>query len=321
MTLDIIPREYWGLDPVFSSFVKLFIKDIHRLELYAEDSDCTYRYKNHPLYKVDVQGIVARLVNKEKCFICDVDDGTGVIRVCCWKSQYGSCQDVCIYNSDKKYMALSTAINQTASQDEPELGYLLHVRGNIKIYRGSKELSAKYYTVMPDPMAEISYMCHRVHLYKTVYDLPFKLPNKIYHQVMDKKLHLETGQKSQNNILIELKEKIMAYVKKHQIPMLTLQDLLTTDELISIAKQNTTNSENFVGIGKTIEKAVMEMLYQDSKSDKFSVDGSHILRIVDQITYKTSLLVNKASVLKALQKLEQNSKIISVSDVHYQICY
>ncbi|CAG5900637.1 unnamed protein product [Menidia menidia] len=80
------PSMLWGLDPVFSAFARLYVKDI--LEM-TESTQVpgVYFYNQHPIYKVDVLGIVVSRREREKFFCYGVDDSTGVISCVCWKSE------------------------------------------------------------------------------------------------------------------------------------------------------------------------------------------------------------------------------------------
>ncbi|XP_035772437.1 CST complex subunit STN1 [Neolamprologus brichardi] len=102
---DEPPSMLWGLDPVFSAFARLYIRDI--LEM-TESTQVPgiYFYNLHPISKVDVLGTVVYKREREDFFCYGVDDGTGVINCLCWKS------DVLKEEREpSKYMSLSSFVS------------------------------------------------------------------------------------------------------------------------------------------------------------------------------------------------------------------
>ncbi|XP_064613071.1 CST complex subunit STN1-like [Liolophura sinensis] len=128
--LRFYPQDQWGLDYLFQTCNKLYIADILLMEEYPMFPGA-FAYNNHPVYKVDVLGVVVRIEERSKMFLvcrehrerhmhckeyvyrsgihsflylffafyfsCEtcfaVDDGTGVIPVACWKTKFGDIPD------------------------------------------------------------------------------------------------------------------------------------------------------------------------------------------------------------------------------------
>ena len=76
---EFYPRELWTQSPVYNSFVKLFIKDIHALQhlpqeglrsfgngLTVGDRNSVRFWLNHPIRWVQVIGVVVSITQKEK---------------------------------------------------------------------------------------------------------------------------------------------------------------------------------------------------------------------------------------------------------------
>ena len=87
--LKFYPEDNWGLDFYFQTYNKMFICDIVALCEYPMFPGA-YSYLNHPIYKVDIIGIIVKVDQNSKCFMYEVDDGTGVICCSCWKVSYSN---------------------------------------------------------------------------------------------------------------------------------------------------------------------------------------------------------------------------------------
>ncbi|KAK0136634.1 CST complex subunit STN1 [Merluccius polli] len=118
---DEPPSVLWGLDPVFSAFARLYVKDLLQIQESCQVPGI-YLYNSHPIYKVDVLGTVVYKREREDFFCyggnvaainldvttretlgeyvtsCQwsnsdllrhqvMDDGTGVINCLCWKNE------------------------------------------------------------------------------------------------------------------------------------------------------------------------------------------------------------------------------------------
>ncbi|KAF4791475.1 CST complex subunit STN1 isoform X1 [Turdus rufiventris] len=79
------PSLHWGLDPVFSAFARLYIKDIAEMRE-SKQVPGIFFYNGHPIRQVDVVGIVVQTKEKDAFYSYGVDDSTGVINCVCWKN-------------------------------------------------------------------------------------------------------------------------------------------------------------------------------------------------------------------------------------------
>lgn len=86
MSLVTSSAVYWGLDPLFSSHIKLFIKDIFGL-ITMKDFSNVYLYHGHVIYKVEMMGDVVGILNRNKFDDIIIDDGTGRIACTLWKDR------------------------------------------------------------------------------------------------------------------------------------------------------------------------------------------------------------------------------------------
>ncbi|XP_072043183.1 CST complex subunit STN1-like [Amphiura filiformis] len=152
-SVDYIPKDQWGLDPVHRAYAKLYIADILQMQPYPGGEDAAYAYRNHPIYRVDILGRVVRVDERATFFQYGVDDGTGVINCSCWKPKITEDEDS-IHASKQASgdsSSFAGAVRQNLQEFDRkqmirlELGDIIHVRGRVKLFRGNREISAAYF--------------------------------------------------------------------------------------------------------------------------------------------------------------------------------
>lgn len=182
---DEPPSLLWGLDPVFSTHAKLYVKDILQMKESGQVPG-TYFYKSHPLYQVDILGTVVYKREREDFYCYGVDDSTGVISCLCWKDEqwqnHGDSSNAADrapvgggFNIEEQSRKLQEA---ERSCSVLEIGDLLRVRGCLKTSREQREIMASSFYKMNDPVmsVQISWMLERPQLYRDCYDKPFHIP-------------------------------------------------------------------------------------------------------------------------------------------------
>ncbi|XP_036369702.1 CST complex subunit STN1-like isoform X3 [Octopus sinensis] len=186
-----------GLDPLFHVHCKLFIVDVLNLSPYPTLPGA-YCYKNHPIFKVDIMGIIASCQEKQKNFILGVDDGTGIISCCVWKEKVETGD-----NDFRSFLPESLRLKTHTLHPEFSLGEMVHIRGKIKSYKGVNEIMINYITApVSSVSAELTHMLQSPYLYKTVYDQTLVLASEV------QKLQLEA-----NEIRTGLKPLSLEYVE------------------------------------------------------------------------------------------------------------
>ncbi|XP_028827345.1 CST complex subunit STN1 [Denticeps clupeoides] len=183
---DESPSLLWGLDPVFSAFARLYIKDILEMRESCQVPGI-YIFNSHPIFQVDVLGIVVFRREREDFFSYGVDDGTGVINCLCWKNDKWRDQDEPVkwdrtvgasgaFNVEEHVRKLQQA---QRCRSTLEIGDLIRVRGSVKTFRGNREIMSSFYYKVNDPVMEvqISWMMELPKLYQKCYLKPFKLPS------------------------------------------------------------------------------------------------------------------------------------------------
>uniref|UniRef100_A0A3B3CMV7 CST complex subunit STN1 n=1 Tax=Oryzias melastigma TaxID=30732 RepID=A0A3B3CMV7_ORYME len=182
--MDEPPSILWGLDPIFSAFARLYIKDILQMTESVQVPGI-YFYNNHPIYKVDVLGTVVYKRERDDFFCYGVDDGTGVINCLCWKSELfkdkddgaGAApgpSDPTVFDPVAELKKLKQAQQKRCRL---EIGELIRVRGPVKTSRQQREITASVFYKVEDPlMAEqIQWMMDVPELYRECYDKTFQL--------------------------------------------------------------------------------------------------------------------------------------------------
>lgn len=352
--LEFYPPRYWGLDYHFHVYNKMYICDILEMQEYPHFTGA-FVYNNHPIYKVDVVGVVVKKVENSKCFIYAVDDGTGVILCCCWKDNFYKQTG----NVDMK--SLNLALRQKVKEIQAELieaeegyslGNLIQVKGKLKIFRDNKEIVANIHKKVLDPQFQVFRMCELPRLYYEHYDRPFQLPCKVQQAVNQER---DGSVIPQMSIIGELKLVIFEYLSKsNHIVDIALNDLLQyakIKELLSavndaqdfsqdkklgllfeslslledeghVTRRNDRRNIFEVLLHKSkLEKCIMNILLTESEKPKYEEKGCHYLHILDEL-HKTLQYskVKKEAVLFCLQKLEAQSDVIRTTHAHYLPC-
>ncbi|KAG5855702.1 hypothetical protein ANANG_G00051900 [Anguilla anguilla] len=183
------PSMLWGLDPIYSAFARLYIKDILEMKESCQVPGIFF-YKLHPIFKVDVLGTVVCKREREDFFCYGVDDGTGVINCLCWKDEQwkdhsapvdGSKSQVPSRGGFNPAEQLKKLLHSQRCSSHLDIGDLLRVRGPVKMSRGQREIMASTYYKVSDPVlaVQISWMLEVPQLYRKFYDKPFQFPSSV----------------------------------------------------------------------------------------------------------------------------------------------
>uniref|UniRef100_A0A8D2NRI9 CST complex subunit STN1 n=1 Tax=Zosterops lateralis melanops TaxID=1220523 RepID=A0A8D2NRI9_ZOSLA len=232
---DEMPSLHWGIDPVFSAFARLYIKDITEMRE-SKQVPGIFFYNGHPIRQVDVVGIVVQMKERDAFYNCGVDDSTGVINCVCWKNpmvaetalsgHLSTPSSLSVFEQMKK---LQETVRQ---KTKVEIGDVVRVRGHIRTYRQQREIQASCLYKVDDPVCDvqISRMLELPCLYREVYDKPFKeeqLNVYVYKNVL--------GLEGQNFSIHTLHEKVQGFLLENKIQTFYQQELETVDSLVSLA--------------------------------------------------------------------------------------
>ncbi|XP_035883147.1 CST complex subunit STN1 isoform X4 [Phyllostomus discolor] len=197
------PSLWWGLDPVFLAFAKLYIRDILDLK------------ESHQV---------------------PVDDSTGVINCICWKklnntespSAAPRARELSLTSQLKK---LQESIEQ---RTKIEIGDVVRVRGYIRTFREEREIHAASYCKVDDPVCntQIARMLELPSVYRKVYDQPFR------SQALEKEeLRKNPGALDLANLTCLLSEKAKEFLMKNRVQTFYQQELEMVESLLSLANQ------------------------------------------------------------------------------------
>ncbi|XP_076839024.1 CST complex subunit STN1 [Brachyhypopomus gauderio] len=358
------PSLLWGMDPVFSAFARLYVKDILQMRE-SRQVPGIYFYKTHPVFQVDVLGTVVYRREREDFYCYGVDDGTGVINCLCWKNEkwrdHGDSVKgkgpSGVFDVEEKLRKL---LETQRSICALEIGDVLRVRGTVKTSRQQREIMASCFYKVRDPVmaAQISRMLEMPKLYRDCYDRTSSVPphqpgsNNPAQAGGPSDFQLLLGQAVR--ILKEfLREKEVARFRPYDVeyllhplvqrPAVTssagqesgaaglpfatqvwnllkeslklLQDegeifrkVLSPDEVYNVTEQD-----------KDLLAAIIDILREDSKREKYAEKGCHVLHILSSTRQRYSRNLSRAALQVALKFLECNSDIISTMDSHYTV--
>ncbi|KAI3353497.1 hypothetical protein L3Q82_019289 [Scortum barcoo] len=352
------PSMLWGLDPVFSAFARLFVRDILQMTESAQVPGI-YFYNSHPIYKVDVLGTVVYRRERDDFFCYGVDDGTGVINCLCWKSDLLKEEEDPTKSGGKHSDGAQGGFNPAAELKKLrqaqqsrcclEIGELLRVRGRVKTSRQQREIMASTYYKVNDPVmaVQIAWMMDVPQLYRVCYDKPLQLQTNATGDS-----DISSLGKATNIIKEFFKEKSVTKFRPYDVQDL-LQPLISSHPHTASADQEPVagpsacqqirqllkealqvlQDEGIVyrkvmsqdevyhvtAHDKDLLIAVKDIIREDSKREKYAEKGCHILHILSAVRQRYSLNVSKVALELVLKSLECNSDIISTSDNHYTV--
>ncbi|NXU73218.1 STN1 protein, partial [Oreotrochilus melanogaster] len=236
------PSLHWGLDPVFSAFARLYIKDIKEMKE-SKQVPGIFFYNGHPVRQVDVVGTVVQTKERDAFFNYGVDDSTGVINCLCWKNPMvaetslsdrpSTPSSLTVLEQMKKLQGL------VSQKTKLEIGDIVRVRGHIRTYRQEREIQASCFYKVDDPMCDvqISRMLELPCLYREVYDKHFQGPEEGQRSLGSSKENwvLEQDLGQQNFSINVLHEKVESFLLENKIQTFYQQELETIDALVSLA--------------------------------------------------------------------------------------
>lgn len=350
------PFMLWGLDPVFSAFAKLYIRDILQMTESTQVPGIFF-YNSHPIYKVDVLGTVVYKRERDDFFCYGVDDSTGVINCLCWKNEIlkeapaagGEQQSRGAHGGFDPVAEIRKLQRAQQSRCRVEIGELLRVRGPVKTSRQQREISASIFYKVDDPVmaVQIAWMMELPELYRKCYDIPLHIRSS-----NSSDFSASSQCKATNIIRCFLNEKLVAKFRPYDVqdllqPLVINQPQGTAENQEPVAGPSSCQrirqllkealqalqDEGFIyrkvksqdevysvtAQDKELVIAVKDVIREDSKREKYAEKGCHVLHILSAVRQRYSLNLSKAALELVLKSLECNSDIISSSDSHYMM--
>ncbi|NXR01453.1 STN1 protein, partial [Sagittarius serpentarius] len=238
------PSLHWGMDPVFSAFARLYIKDIKEMRE-SKQVPGIFFYNGHPVRQVDVVGIVVQMKERDAFYNYGVDDSTGVINCVCWKNPMVAETSLSGRPSTPSSLTMleqMKKLQEMVSQKmKLEIGDVVRVRGHIRTYRQQREIQASCFYKVDDPVCDvqISRMLELPCLYREVYDKPFQGPEEGQSKKswgFEQDLGVG-GLEDQNFSINVLHEKVKGFLLENKIQTFYQQELETIDTLVSLAAE------------------------------------------------------------------------------------
>ncbi|KFQ92235.1 CST complex subunit STN1 [Nipponia nippon] len=238
------PSLHWGMDPVFSAFARLYIKDIKEMRE-SKQVPGIFFYNGHPVRQVDVVGIVVQTKERDAFYNYGVDDSTGVINCVCWKNPMVAETSLSGRPSTPSSLTVLEQMKKlqemVSQKTKLEIGDIVRVRGHIRTYRQQREIQASCFYKVDDPVCDvqISRMLELPCLYREVYDKPFQGPEEGQRPLASSKESwgLEQDLGGQNFSISMLHEKVKGFLLENKIQTFYQQELETIDTLVSLAAE------------------------------------------------------------------------------------
>uniref|UniRef100_A0A3P8VV65 CST complex subunit STN1 n=1 Tax=Cynoglossus semilaevis TaxID=244447 RepID=A0A3P8VV65_CYNSE len=343
-----LPSVLWGLDPVFSAFPRLYVRDIQDMPESIQVPGI-YFYNSHPVYRVDVLGKVVYKREREDFFCYGVDDGTGVINCLCWKNELLKGGEDPHTRDPKpgfcprsRPCVMEKLRRAQHNRCRLEIGELLRVRGLVKTSRDKqREILASSYYKVNDPVmsVQIAWMMEVPELYRQCYDKPLNSTSTALNKAKGIILDF-CEEKSVNrfrpydlqNILQPLVSSQLQTTAADQQPVAgpsacqqlcqLLKEALDTLEKEGFIYRKVKSQDQVYNVttqDKDLLIAVKCIIREDSAKDKYAVKGCHILHILSAVRQRYSLNVSRAALERLLSFLECSSDIISTGENRYTV--
>ncbi|XP_052832919.1 CST complex subunit STN1 isoform X2 [Octopus bimaculoides] len=324
-------ENLFGLDPLFHIHCKLFIVDVLNLSPYPTLPG-VYCYKNHPIFKVDIMGIIVNCQEKDRNFILRVDDGTGLISCCIWKEKVEAGD-----NDFRSLLPESLRLKAHSLHPVFNHGEMVHIRGKIKSYKGVNRIMISYITPVSSASAEIARMFQRPYLYKTVYDQTLVLAPEV-QKLQLKTDDIRTRLKPLENVMKELLADITVFtiktIKEHDI-LHRIKDILGIDQSLEYvecmmnkvlkqmelqglicSRSDIANStyESLLNPGTDLNLLIMDII----KKEAYNEHGCSLKTLRSSLE-KTSQYtdISDVAVNCCLDQLESNSNIIKITSTFF----
>ncbi|NWU53352.1 STN1 protein, partial [Dromas ardeola] len=352
-----MPSLYWGMDPVFSAFARLYIKDIKEMRE-SKQVPGIFFYNGHPVRQVDVVGIVVQTKERDAFYNYGVDDSTGVINCVCWKnpmvaetSLSGRPSTPSSFTVLEQMKKLQEMVSQ---KTKLEIGDVVRVRGHIRTYRQQREIQASCFYKVDDPVCDvqISRMLELPCLYREVYDKPFQSPEEG-----------QSGLEGQNFSINVLHEKVKSFLLENKIQTFYQQELETIDTLVSLAgishrlfysflpmqvkSKNDSSSKRIHSVfkeairmlqekgvifqkpssskdlyhvtdhDKELLKVTLDVIKEDCRKPRHAEKGCHFLHVLSCVRQSYNPSLAEVVMHRVLELLESNSDVVSTMEGYY----
>ncbi|KAF1544300.1 CST complex subunit STN1, partial [Eudyptes schlegeli] len=349
------PSLHWGMDPVFSAFARLYIKDIKEMRE-SKQVPGIFFYNGHPVRQVDVVGIVVQIKERDAVYNYGVDDSTGVINCVCWKNRMVEQTSLSGHPSTPSSLTVLEQMKKlqemTSQKIKLEIGDIVRVRGHIRTYRQQREIQASCFYKVDDPVwdVQISRMLELPCLYREVYDKPFQGPKEG-----------QSGLEAQNFSIDMLHGKVKGFLLENKIQTFYQQELETIDTLVSLIShhllhsflpiqvksksdssskrihsvfkeairmleekgvvfQKPSSSKDLYHVtdhDKELLKVTLDVIKEDCRKPRCAEKGCHFLHVLSCVRQSYNPSLAEVVMHRVLELLESNSDVVSTMEGYY----
>ncbi|XP_075279797.1 CST complex subunit STN1 isoform X1 [Opisthocomus hoazin] len=348
------PSLHWGMDPVFSAFARLYIKDIKEMRE-SKQVPGIFFYNGHPVRQVDVVGMVVQTKEREAFYNYGVDDSTGVINCVCWKNPMVAETSLSGHLSTPSSLTVLKQMKKlqemVGQKTKLEIGDVVRVRGHIRTYRQQREIQASCFYKVDDPVCDvqISRMLELPCLYREVYDKPFQGFKEG-----------QSGLEGQNFSVDILQEKVKGFLLENKIQTFYQQELETIDTLVSLAGghlpspscqevkaksdssskrihsvfkeairmlqekgvvfQKPSSSKDLYHVtdhDKELLKVTLDVIKEDCRKPRHAEKGCHFLHVLSCVRQSYNPSLAEVVMHRVLELLEINSDVVSTMEGYY----
>ncbi|NXI67701.1 STN1 protein, partial [Anseranas semipalmata] len=349
------PSLLWGLDPVFSAFARLYIKDIKEMRE-SKQVPGIFFYNGRPVRQVDVVGTVVQTKERDAFYSYGVDDSTGVINCVCWKNpmvaerSLSGCPSTA---SSLKVLEQMKKLQEMVSQKTKlEIGDVVRVRGYIRTYRQQREIQSSCFYKVDDPVCDvqISRMLELPCLYREVYDKPFQSPGEG-----------QSGPEGLDFSVTILHEKVKDFLLENKIQTFYQQELETIDTLLAeishhllhsflliqvtsksdssskrihsvfkeairmlqekgVVFQKPSSSKDLYHVtdhDKELLKVTLDVIKEDCRKPRHAEKGCHFLHVLNCVRQNHNPSLAEVVMHRVLELLESNSDVVSTMEGYY----
>ncbi|XP_071668226.1 CST complex subunit STN1 isoform X2 [Patagioenas fasciata] len=331
------PSLHWGMDPVFSAFARLYIKDIKEMRE-SKQVPGIFFYNGHPVRQVDVVGIVVQTKERDAFFNYGVDDSTGVINCVCWKNPMALETSLSGRPSTPSSLTVLEQMKKlqemVSQKTKLEIGDVVRVRDKVD-----------------DPVCDvqISRMLELPCLYREVYDKPFQGPEEG-----------QSGLEGQNFSINMLYKKVKGFLLENKIQTFYQQELETIDSLVSLAalhlpspscqevkSKNDSSSKRIHSVfkeairmlqekgvvfqkpgsskdlyhvtdhDKELLKVTLDVIKEDCRKPRHAEKGCHFLHVLSCVQQSYNPSLAEVVMHRVLELLESNSDVVSTMEGYY----
>ncbi|XP_042312937.1 CST complex subunit STN1 isoform X4 [Sceloporus undulatus] len=299
-----VPSLLWGLNPIFSAFARLYIKDILEMKE-SKQVPGIFFYNRHPIKQVDILGTVVLIKERDAFHTYGVDDGTGVIRCICWK------------NSLAEQKSLSDKVDDPVC--EVQIARMLELPRLYrdiydKVFQIPEETKSSRGTA--DLLGSANVLSENIRT--------FLLRNKIqsfYKQELETVEDLvavirqsrasttaEQADSKSYSFSSLIRESFAEAIKMLQKKGVLFQKSKNLNDLYYVTEQD-----------RELHRVTLEVLKDDCKRPKYAEKGCHLRHILNCIQQSYSPYITEAVVRCLLEWLETNSDVVTTMEEYYTV--